>query len=92
MRPDTFLYFAYGSSMLTRRVLDRSPSARHVGVATVAGRELRWHKVSKDGSGNRDIVRGDAGSVVYDVLHEIANSDIHALDIAEGLGWSYEPV
>ena len=92
MTPDTFLYFAYGSNMLTRRLLGRTPSARTVGVATLAGHELRWHKVSKDGSGKCDVVPAAADSMVYGVLYEIALSDKPALDIAEGLGWGYKQV
>lgn len=92
MSPDTFLYFAYGSNMLTRRLLGRTPSARTVGVATLAGHELRWHKVSKDGSGKCDIVSAEANRVVHGVLYEIAISDKPALDKAEGLGWGYKQV
>ena len=92
MTADTFLYFAYGSNMLTRRLLGRTPSARTVGVATLAGHELRWHKVSKDGSGKCDIVPAAADSVVCGVLYEIALTDKPALDKAEGLGWGYKQV
>jgi gamma-glutamylcyclotransferase len=92
MSPDTFLYFAYGSNMLTRRLLGRAPSARAVGVGTLAGHELRWHKVSKDGSGKCDIVSAAADSVVHGVLFEIARADKPALDKAEGLGWGYKQV
>ena len=92
MSSHTFLYFAYGSNMLTRRLLGRTPSARTVGVATLPGHELRWHKVSKDGSGKCDIVPAAADSVVYGVLYEIALTDKAALDIAEGLGWGYQQV
>ena len=92
MSANTFLYFAYGSNMLTRRLLGRTPSARTVGVATLAGHELRWHKVSKDGSGKCDIVPAAVDSAVYGVLYEIALTDKPALDKAEGLGWGYKQV
>ncbi len=92
MSSNSFLYFAYGSNMLTRRLLGRTPSARTVGVATLSGYELRWHKVSKDGSGKCDIVSSAADSVVYGVLYEIALTDKPALDTAEGLGWGYQQV
>ena len=88
MRPaETFIYFAYGSNMLTRRLRERTPSARVVGVATLAGHELRWHKVSKDGSAKCDIVRAETPrSCVTGVVFEIAVADKAALDLAEGLG------
>lgn len=91
MTSDTFLYFAYGSNMLTRRLQSRAPSARAVGPAALSGHALRWHKVSKDGSGKCDIVTA-AGSTVQGVLFEIALTDKPALDTAEGLGWGYKQV
>lgn len=92
MTPDTFLYFAYGSNMLTRRLQARTPSARPVGRATLPGHELRWHKVSKDGSGKCDIVSAAGGAMVHGVLFEIALSEKTALDTAEGLGWGYKQI
>lgn len=91
MRTDTFLYYAYGSNMLTRRLLGRAPSARSVGVATLRDHALRWHKVSKDGSGKCDVVAAP-GSTVHGVLFEIALGDKPGLDTAEGLGWGYKQV
>ena len=89
-KQDSFLYFAYGSNMLTRRLRERTPSARAVGVATLPGFELRWHKVSKDGSAKCDIVQAAAaGARVYGVLFQIGNADKPALDLAEGIGMGY---
>ncbi|MBE2245518.1 MAG: gamma-glutamylcyclotransferase [Burkholderiaceae bacterium] len=88
---ETFLYFAYGSNMLTRRLRERTPSARVVGSATLAGHELRWHKVSKDGSAKCDIVVAKAAQAcVHGVVFEIAVADKPALDIAEGIGMGYK--
>lgn len=87
----TFLYFAYGSNMLTRRLRERTPSARVVGVATLPAHELRWHKVSKDGSAKCDIVRSSAPQAcVHGIVFEIARADKAALDIAEGIGMGYK--
>ena len=49
MSADSFITFAYGSNMLTSRLRRRCPSAMPLGVATLIGYELRWHKKSKDG-------------------------------------------
>lgn len=92
LNSDPLLYFAYGSNMLTRRLLGRTSSARAVGVARLPGHELRWHKVSKDGSGKCDIVPAAKENMVYGVLYEIALADKPALDQAEGLGWGYREV
>jgi cation transport regulator ChaC len=91
MSLDTFLYFAYGSNMLSRRMLARTPSARRVGLAALPDFELRWHKVSKDGSGKCDIV-ATPGRSVQGVLYEIAAAERPALDVAEGLGAGYREV
>lgn len=87
----TFLYFAYGSNMLGRRMLLRTPSARRLAVATLSDHALRWHKVSKDGSGKCDI-EAAPGAVVYGVLYEIEAADKAALDAAEGLSIGYREV
>jgi gamma-glutamylcyclotransferase len=89
----TFLYFAYGSNMLTRRLRERAPSARTVASASLPGHELRWHKVSRDGSAKCDAVPVPSpASVVYGVVFEIDNADKRALDLAEGIGMGYKPM
>jgi hypothetical protein len=54
---DTFLYFAYGSNMLTRRLTlpARAPSAVCAGTGYVECHRLAFDKVSRDGSGKADI-------------------------------------
>ena len=89
--PATFLNFAYGSNMLAARLRERVPSARAIGPAGLARYTLRWHKISKDGSGKCD-VKPDAapGACVWGVIYEIALAEKAALDQAEGLGNGYE--
>lgn len=91
MSADTFLNFAYGSNMLSKRLQERCPSAQPKGIAELHGYELRWHKKSRDGSGKCEIVQTDEhGASVFGVLFEIARSDKTALDRAEGLGAGYD--
>ena len=86
----TFLNFAYGSNMLTERLRERVPSARPVTIAVLAGHELRWHKVSRDGSGKCDIAETETPlAAVHGVVHEILLTEKPALDQAEGLGNGY---
>jgi hypothetical protein len=88
----SFFYFAYGSNMLTRRLRERTPSARVVAVATLPGHELRWHKVSRDGSAKCDAVPTASGDgVVHGVVYEIDVADKGALDTVEGIGMGYKP-
>ncbi|MFW2454371.1 gamma-glutamylcyclotransferase family protein [Methyloversatilis discipulorum] len=87
---DEEIYFAYGSNMLSCRLQERVPSARALGVATLSGHQLLWHKVSKkDGSGKCDVVAATPEAEVYGVLFGIAQAEKPKLDAAEGLGAGY---
>jgi cation transport regulator ChaC len=88
---NTFLYFAYGSNMFTRRLIapNRTPSAVAAGTGFVAGRRFTFDKVSKDGSGKCDIEPGNPADRVYGVLFRIVQGEVEALDRAEGLGAGY---
>lgn len=91
MPVNTFLYFSYGSNMLSSRLRERCPSARPVGVAELPDHELRWHKRSKDNSGKCDVV-ACPGKHIIGVLYRIEDPDKKALDRAEGLGHGYEEI
>jgi gamma-glutamylcyclotransferase len=93
MLDDKIITFAYGSNMPAARIRARCPTATALGVAELHGYELRWHKVSNDGSGKGDIVQSDAeGASVFGVLYEILRKDKPALDRAEGLRKGYKEV
>lgn len=91
MRVSTFLYFAYGSNMLSNRLQKRCPSADALGMAELSDHELRWHKRSNDNSGKCDVV-ACLGKRVIGVLYRIDESDKKLLDGAEGLGHGYEEI
>lgn len=87
----TFLYFAYGSNMLTQRLAanKRCPSARPVGVAYADGYALEFSKRSnKDGSGKGSLIKA-SGERAYGVLFEIEDGELAALDREEGNGYGY---
>jgi len=82
-------YFAYGSNMSRRRLCARTPSARVMGVATLHGHRLAFHKPgSRDGSAKCDIVE-DFSATVFGVLYTVEVVDKVALDRIEGLGRGY---
>jgi cation transport regulator ChaC len=85
----TFLYFAYGSNMLSKRLRARTPSALVSGVGYVVGRRLTFDKVSTDGSGKCDMEPAASSDRVYGVLFAIPSSEKSALDAAEGLNKGY---
>ncbi|MDQ2780079.1 MAG: gamma-glutamylcyclotransferase [Pseudomonadota bacterium] len=90
--PPSFLYFAYGSNLLTRRLRERTPSARVVGVGVLRQHALRWHKAATDGSGKCDVVPCPDGSEPEHVLGVVYRIDLvekPALDAAETLGVGY---
>lgn len=87
----TFLYFAYGSNMFTKRLKERTPSAEKFGIGIVCGRRLTWDKISKDGSGKCDIEpTDDPSNCVWGVLFIINLSEKSNLDKAEGAGKGYK--
>ena len=87
---ETFLYFAYGSNMLTRRLSARTPSAVPLATAYAEGYRLTFDKVSTDGSGKCDIeVTGNPADRVWGVLFRIATAEAADLDDAEGVGHGY---
>lgn len=86
-----FCYFAYGSNMLTERLVVRCPSARAVSPAQADGYRLEFSKRSKDQSGKATLVKA-TDSIVHGVLFEIDHSELAALDTAEGAGYGYERV
>ena len=77
--------------MLQRRLLERTPSAKTIGVGFVVGRRLAFHKLSKDGSGKCDIETTNSDTdKTYGVLFEITCNEKQKLDRAEGLGHGYK--
>nr|WP_321440397.1 gamma-glutamylcyclotransferase family protein [uncultured Hyphomonas sp.] len=85
----SILYFAYGSNMLTERLRGRCPSAKPLGVAKAADRDLVFHKRSKkDGSGKATLTPGSGEA--FGVLFELDPAEQPALDRAEGKGYGYE--
>ena len=85
----TFLYFAYGSNMSSKRLLSRTPSARVIGPAILRHYRLAFHKVGMDGSAKCDIVQAEDAQVMG-VLFEIELDDKPELDRVEGLGEGYD--
>lgn len=87
----TFLYFAYGSNMLTERLtaIQRCPSAMPRGIAVARGYSLAFTKPSRDLSGKATLTETD-GCHQYGVLFEIDDRELSDLDREEGRGNGYE--
>ncbi|MDZ4319230.1 MAG: gamma-glutamylcyclotransferase family protein [Phenylobacterium sp.] len=89
--PEMTEYFAYGSNMSTARLRARTPSAKPLGLATLPGHTLRFHKLSKDKSAKCDaFATSDDDSAVIGVLFSFDPSERGALDRHEGAGKGYD--
>jgi Gamma-glutamyl cyclotransferase, AIG2-like len=87
----SFLYFAYGSNMLSERLAARCPSARPLGHAVARGFVLSFSKRSVDGSAKATLIASqDSARTVHGVLFELARGDLPGLDAVEGLGIGYD--
>lgn len=84
----TFLYFAYGSNMMTARLTDRCASAKPVGMAFAENHQLTFWKPSDDGSGKGHLIESE-GTSQAGVLYEINVDDRAELDSFEGVGNGY---
>lgn len=82
----TFLYFAYGSNMLTTRIADRCPSAKRITSAYAKDHELVFEKRSVDKSGKATLVRAK-GNNCPGVIFEINATERAALEEFEGPGY-----
>ncbi len=83
------LYFAYGSNLLTERLVHRCDAARPLGMAKAEGYRVGFAKYSwVDGSGKATILP-DAGTA-WGVLYDLPEAQIEVLDAFEGVGNGYD--
>ena len=77
-------YFAYGSNMNERQFVDRCPSARFVGIATLRDHRLQFTRRSINrGCGVADAVAAQ-GHRMWGVVYEMPDADLPNLDRSEG--------
>jgi cation transport regulator ChaC len=88
--PVPVVYFAYGSNMLTDRLRKRMPSCKPLGIATLPGHALRFHKRSMDKSGKCNAFASGNDNSVIGVLFSFDPAERAKLDEAEGVGSGYE--
>jgi gamma-glutamylcyclotransferase len=90
---NTMIYFAYGSNMLTARLLSRCLGAEKIEPAFLTGYTLGFDKRSRDGSGKCTIRHtGGPPDFVHGVLFTIPQSQVCSLARAEGEGTDYDRV
>ncbi|WP_310622401.1 gamma-glutamylcyclotransferase family protein [Flexibacterium corallicola] len=87
-----FIYFAYGSNMLSSRLRRRCPSARIIGKAVAKNYKLEFSKKSKDGSGKATLIETSDSFDARGVLFKIAADELPLLDRLEGAGKGYRRI
>ena len=85
---NSVLYAAYGSNLHPLRLRQRTPSARLLGWACVAGWSLEFHKRSVDESAKCNIVARGHGTFV--AVYELSGHDKEILDGIKGIGRGYD--
>ncbi len=82
-------YFAYGSNLHPLRLSERVSSSP-IGVTSLQGYRLTFHKISSDGSGKCNITKTTSNNdIVYGVIYKLSRSQKATLDKIEGVGNGY---
>ena len=88
--PEEINYFAYGSNMLTGRLVQRTPWAHVISVGHPESYQLTFDRVSRDESGKcSDKATGNANDFTYGVVYRGSVSEKPQLDAAEELSSGY---
>ncbi|XP_045771665.1 gamma-glutamylcyclotransferase-like [Maniola jurtina] len=84
---DTFLYFAYGSNLLKKRIRINNPTAEFIGIGRLDGHQLDFMKYSDHWRGTSATIvpTQNAQIHVWGAVWRLHNSDMPALDRQEGV-------
>ena len=85
----TLLYFAYGSNLLTERLVYRIASARFHSVIELPGWRMEFAKRGDDGSAKCTLLE-DSEATTPGVIFEMSMFDLPKLDRIEGKGAGYD--
>jgi cation transport regulator ChaC len=88
--PEPVVYFAYGSNMSTALLCERVPSCKPLGIVSLPGHAIRFHKRSVDKSGKCNAFATGNDNSVIGVLFSFDPAERAKLDEAEGVGRGYE--
>ncbi|XP_075974726.1 gamma-glutamylcyclotransferase-like [Anticarsia gemmatalis] len=82
---NTFLYFAYGSNLLKRRIRINNPSAEFLGNGRLDGHQLDFIKYSPNWRGTSATIVPTQNAHVWGAIWRLHNADMPALDRQEGV-------
>ncbi|XP_046387088.1 gamma-glutamylcyclotransferase-like [Ischnura elegans] len=93
MSSEKFLYFGYGSNLLSKRILINNPSAVRKGAAKLTGYRLDFNGYAQRWGGAVATIVPDGGHHVWGALWEMNMTDVGNLDRQEGVeSGIYEPM
>lgn len=78
-----FLYFAYGSNLLTGRLTDRCSSARYRAVACVEDLAIEFSKESEEDESGKATLVPSHGHRLYGVVYEVELGELEILNRIE---------
>lgn len=80
-----FLYFAYGSNLLAKRIHVNNPSAVRAGIGKLENYRLDFVTISRSWKGAIATVVSTPGRTVWGAIWEIDNENLRNLDKQEGV-------
>lgn len=84
------LYFAYGSNLLTHRLIARVPHAKFVATGKMPGWRFAFNLRSFDGSAKANAIKtGSSQDILYGAIYELDDAGKALLDQFEDLGGAY---
>lgn len=86
-----FLYFGFGSNLLTKRIHINNPSAVKKAVAKLENYQLTFGNFSKNWGGASATIKPCPGSHVWGILWVLDDSNLPSLDRQEGVPFIYQP-
>lgn len=85
------LYFAYGSNLLTHRMVARVSNANFVSTGNLTGWRFAFNLRSTDGSAKANAIKTDSSlDTLYGAIYELDDAGKSLLDQFEDLGGAYE--
>lgn len=89
MSRGTFLYFAYGSNLLAKRIHIQNPTAIFLDTAKLDNHRIDFIRVSNRWNGASATIVPAEGEYVWGALWEISNENSDSLDDQEGVNTNF---
>ncbi|KAL0901346.1 hypothetical protein ABMA27_006625 [Loxostege sticticalis] len=84
-KKETFVYFAYGSNLLKKRIRINNPSAQFLGIGKLNNHHLDFIKYSEHWRGSSATIVPIEGCYVWGAVWRLNIEDMPALDWQEGV-------